>query len=675
MFERFENLDIRRILIFVAGGLGVTAVAAGIFVFWAIQTLPSTQELAKYEPPVTTRVYAGDGGLIAEFAREQRVYVPSAAIPARVKEAFLSAEDKNFYKHGGVDTWGIARAMIGNVGRKLTGKRMQGASTITQQVAKNMLLTSDRTITRKVKEIFLSKRIEEAFTKDRILELYLNEIYLGQRSYGVAAAALNYFNKPLDELSISEAAFLGALPKGPENYNPSKHKDRAIDRRNWVIDRMQENGYISAEEAEAAKKEDLATFDRLSGPQYVASAHFVEEMRRQLVKLYGDKALYDDGLSVRSTLNIKMQLAAAAALRQGLDGYDRRHGWRGPVSRVDPGTDIVQALARVDNPPGASGWYKAFVTSASSKGVQIKLLDDGVADVSTKDSAAKVKTGSLAAEDIAWAANGGKKNALSAGSIIYVQKLKSGKYGLRQVPAVQGAIVALDPHTGRVYAMVGGYSFTDSQFNRVTQAKRQPGSSFKPIVYAAALEHGLTPSTLIEDAPFQMEAGDGTLYNPENYEKDFLGPSTLRTGVEKSRNAMTVRLAYEMGMEPIVDEARKLGVYDDLMPVLAMSLGAGETTLMRLTGAYASFVNGGKKITPTLIDRVQDRTGKTLFKDDKRACQACNQPWANQAPPDLPDDRPQVLDPITAYQITSILEGVVQRGTGTAVKAVGAVRR
>ena len=639
----------------------------------AIQGLPSYDTLAKYEPPVTTRVYAGDGGLIAEFAREQRVYVPASAIPDRVKDAFLSAEDKNFYKHGGVDVWGITRAMIGNVGRKLTGKRLQGASTITQQVAKNMLLTSDRTITRKVKEIFLSERIEKAFSKDRILELYLNEIYLGQRAYGVAAASLNYFNKPLDELSISEAAYLGALPKGPSNYDPNTHKAAAIARRNWVISRMAENGYITPEEAAKAQKDDLVTVDRLSGPQYVASAHFVEEMRRELVQLYGDKALYDDGLSVRSTLDTRMQLAAAAALRKGLDGYDRRHGWRGPIGRVDPDTDIVKALARVDNPPGASGWVKGFVTAASSKGVSVAVIDEDAADDDDAAAKAKTKKGSIAAEDVTWAAAGGKKNALSPGAIIYVQPLKSGKYGLRQVPAVEGAIVALDPHTGRVYAMVGGYSFANSQFNRVTQAYRQPGSSFKPVVYAAALEHGLTPSTLVDDAPFQTAAGDGTIYNPENYEKDFLGPSTLRTGVEKSRNLMTVRLAYEMGMDPIVDLGEKLGVYDKgkLMPVLAMSLGAGETTVLRMAGAYASFVNGGKKISPTLIDRVQDRTGKTLFKADKRPCDGCNAPWTNQAPPEIPDTRAQVLDPITAYQITSILEGVVQRGTGTVVKAVG----
>jgi penicillin-binding protein 1A len=649
---------LRRLIVVGAALIGVLALGAAAFVVLTLQGLPSYKQLADYEPPVTTRVYAGDGSLIAEFAREQRVYMPAAAIPDRVKQAFLSAEDKGFYEHGGIDAMGILRAQAANVINVFRGRRLQGGSTITQQVAKNMLLTSDRTITRKIKEAFLAERLEKAFSKDRILELYLNEIYLGQRSYGVAAAALNYFNKPLDQLTIAQAAYLGALPKAPGNYDPRKHKDRALARRNWVIDRMAENGFITKEQAAAAQKEDLVVVDRLSGDQYVASAHFVEELRRKLAKDYGEKALYDGGLSVRSTLDVRLQIAAAAALRHGLDVYDRRHGWRGPLARASVG-DIIQALDKVDNPPAASGWRKAMVTAASGKSVTVTLANGA--------------SGKLAAEDVAWAAaRANKKTQLSRGAIVYVQPLKGGGYALRQSPAVEGAIVALDPHTGRVLAMVGGYSFADSQYNRVTQAKRQPGSSFKPIVYAAALEYGLTPATLVEDAPFQIMGADGKVYSPQNYEAgEFNGPSTLRFGIEKSRNAMTVRLAYEMGMEKIVDEGKKLGVYDDLMPVLAMSIGAGETTLMRLANAYASFVNGGKKVTPTLFDRVQDRTGKTVYRADQRPCQDCNAPWAGQAPPAIPDDRPQVLDPITAYQITSMLEGVVQRGTGAAVKAVG----
>jgi penicillin-binding protein 1A len=424
---------------------------------------------------------------------------------------------------------------------------------------------------------------------------------------------------------------------------------------------MVENGYVSKEDGETAKNEDLVAVDRLSGDQYVASAHFVEELRRQLVnnKEIGSKKLYEEGYSIRSTLDVRLQIAAAASLRHGLEAYDRRHGWRGAVAHAELG-DVNAALASATNPPPATGWTKAMVSSA--QGAKAQIVFAGGA------------SGTLVGADATWA-NSSKKNALTRGDIVYVQRANASgtTYALKQVPAVQGAIVSMDPHTGRVLAMVGGYSFSNSQFNRVTQAQRQPGSSFKPIVYAAALEYGLTPATLVEDAPFQIMAGDGTVYNPQNYEAgEFNGPSTLRYGLEHSRNAMTVRLAYEMGMDKIVAEAKKLGTHDDLMPVLAMSLGAGVTTLMREANAYASFVNGGMKVTPILFDRVQDRNGKTVLKADQRTCEGCSAPFAPGAPaPQIPDTRERVLDPITAYQITSMMEGVVQRGTGTVVSQVG----
>ncbi|MEJ0024172.1 MAG: penicillin-binding protein 1A [Alphaproteobacteria bacterium] len=646
---------LRKVLIVGAAVIAAGLLAIGAFVVMTLQGLPSYKQLADYKPPITTRVYAGDGSLIAEFANQQRIYVPAAAIPERVKHAFLSAEDKGFYEHSGIEPWAIVRGTIGNA---LQGKRMTGGSTITQQVAKNMLLTADRTVVRKVKEAFLAERLEKTFNKERILELYLNEIYLGNRSYGVAAAAQNYFNKPLDQLTIAQAAYLGALPKGPENYDPKKYKDRAISRRDWVIDRMAENGYIKPEEAEAAKKEDLVSYDRLSGDQYVASQHFVEELRRQMLTAYGEKNLYDGGLSVRSTLDVRLQIAAANALRHGLELYDRRHGWRGPVGRADSG-DIATALSKTPAPPAGGDWRKAIVTEASSKKITVSLADG--------------TTGALLADDVAWAAASRVKNAaLTKGAIVYVQPQKGGGFGLRQVPAVEGAMVAMDPHTGRVLAMVGGYSFGNSQYNRVTQAMRQPGSSFKPIVYTAALEYGLTPATLIDDAPFQIMGEDGKLYNPQNYEEgEFAGPSTLRFGLEKSRNAMTVRLAYEMGMDKVTAESKKFGTHDNLMPVLAMSLGAGESTLMRVANAYATFVNGGKKVSPILFDRVQDRTGKTLMRGDTRACEGCNGPWNGQGAPTIPDVREQLIDPITAYQMTSMMEGVVQRGTGAVISSVG----
>lgn len=697
---------LRKVLIGAAAAAAVLALALVGFIGFAVQGLPNYEELAKYEPPVTTRVYAGDGSLIAEFAREQRVFVPAEAIPDRVKQAFLSAEDKGFYEHGGIDLQGLARATAVNILSIFTGDRMQGASTITQQVAKNMLLTSDRTITRKVKEAFLAQRIEKAFTKERILELYLNEIYLGQRAYGVAAAALNYFNKPLDELTIAQAAYLGALPKGPANYNPVRNKDRAIARRNWVIDRMAENGFITPEEAETAKKEDLVVTDRLQGAQFVVSAHFVEELRRSIAAQYGEKKLYDDGLSIRSTLDPRLQVAAARALRIGLDQYDRRHGWRGPLDRFDIDGEVLAALTQIGPkaggdaptsfsaldkdfgkrmekiaaPPGASGWEKGVVVAVAPKKVSVVYQIDA-----TSISRGALKRGDLATEDLDWVAQGAKrdkKRALAVGTIIYVQEMKTGKLALRQVPDVEGAILAMDAQTGRVLAMVGGYAFDQSQYNRATQARRQPGSAFKSFVYAAALDYGLTPATLVEDAPFALKQADGTMWTPENYTKEFFGATTLRAGLEKSRNLMTIRLAYEMGMDRVFKYGRDLDVYaPESLPkcdtaeacsgFLSFALGAGETTLMRMVKGYATFVNGGKRVEPTLIDRIQDRTGKTVYKHDQRACPTCNGAWAGGAPPELPDTRAQILDPITAYQITSMLEGVVDRGTGTVIKSVG----
>jgi len=697
---------LRKVLIGAAAGAAILVLALVAFIGIAVQGLPNYDQLAKYEPPITTRVYAGDGALIAEFAREQRVFVPIEAIPDRVKFAFLSAEDKGFYEHGGIDLQGLARATAVNILSIFTGDRMQGASTITQQVAKNMLLTSDRTITRKVKEAFLAQRIEKAFTKDRILELYLNEIYLGQRAYGVAAAALNYFDKPLDELTIAQSAFLGALPKGPANYSPVKYKERAMTRRNWVIERMRENGYITAAEAEAAKKEDLIVTDRLQGPQFIVSAHFVEELRREVAASYGEKKLYDDGLSIRSTLDPRLQIASARALRIGLDQYDRRHGWRGPLDRFDVDSELLGALsqigpkgsadapasfaaldkdfgkrmAKIDDPPGASGWQRgvAIVIAPKKVGVVYEIP-------ATATARGVLKRGDLAPEDVDWVAQGAKrdkKRALQVGSVVFVQEMKGGKLALRQVPDVEGALLAMDAQTGRVLAMVGGYSFDHSEFNRATQARRQPGSAFKPFVYAAALDYGLTPATLVEDAPFALKQADGSIWQPENYTKEFFGATTLRSGLEKSRNLMTIRLAYEMGMDRVFKYGRDLDVYaPESLPkcdtaeacsgFLSYALGAGETTLMRMVKGYATFVNGGKRIEPTLIDRIQDRTGKTAYKHDKRACADCNGPWSGGAPPQLTDARAQILDPITAYQITSMLEGVVERGTGTVIKTVG----
>lgn len=650
---------LRNILIGTLVAFVGVIVLGAIYLFVSVQSLPSYEALAKYRPPVTTRVHAGDGSLIAEFATEQRIFVPIEDIPVGLKHAFLSAEDKGFYEHAGIDVWGVLRGTLGNA---LQGKRLTGGSTITQQVAKNMLLSSDRTIGRKVKEAFLAQRIEKAFDKDRILELYMNEVYLGERAYGVAAAALNYFNKPLSELTIAEQAYLAAVLKGPANYDPIRHKDRAMARRNWVIERMAVNKYITQDEAKAAKAADLVTYDRLSGERYVAAAHFVEELRRQVIQdVGGEKAVNEGGLSIRSTMDTQLQLEAARALRRGLEDYDRRHGWRGPIAKIDAGGDVGAQLRKLDAPPPITGWQRAVIVSIGTKSVQI-ATENG-------------KTGEMSPEDVRWASAGAKrdaKRALKAGSAIFVEDLGKAKYGLRQKPLVEGALVAMDPHTGRVLAMVGGYSFAESSFNRATQAKRQPGSTFKPIVYASALDYGFTPATLIDDAPLEIIAGDGKTWAPDNYTKQFYGPSTLRTGLEKSLNNMTARIALELGKERVLEYGQKLGLYGPkTQAVDAMSLGAVETDLTKMVSAYAMFVNGGKRINAQLVDRIQDREGKTVFSSEKRACEQCESAWSGQAPPLPADTREEALNPVTAYQIVSMLEGVVQRGTGGVVKAVG----
>jgi penicillin-binding protein 1A len=652
---------LRKILIGVAIAAGVVVLGVAGFLVAALQGLPSLQDLQDYQPPVTSRVHAGDGALVAEFAREQRVFVPIEQIPDNVKNAFIAVEDQHFFEHSGIDYAGLARAMLSNVGNVLRGRRLEGASTITQQVAGNMLTGRGRNLYRKVREAVLAQRIERALDKDRILELYLNQIYLGNRAYGVAAAALNYFDKSLEELTIGEAAYLAALPKGPGNYHPVRQHERAVSRRNFVIGRMLERGYITEAEATAARAEELVSKDRLSGDQYVAATHFVEEVRRQVQSQYGESALYDGGLSIRSTIDTRLQLAAARALRAGLEEYDRRHEWRGPITMGDATGDIAAQLREAAVPPTLSNWVRAMVT-ATQGGVRV-----------TDENGA---TGRLLDADQQWAASGARREAgraLRAGAIIYAQRNSAGRYALKQIPQLQGALVAMDPHTGRVLAMIGGYSFNEvGGLNRATQAERQPGSSIKPLVYAAALEHGLTPATLVDDGPLSIEAGDGSNWSPENYTREFYGPTTLRRGLELSRNAMTARVAYEMGPELILQFGQRMGVYgDDTQAVFALALGAGETTLTRMTTAYAMLVNGGRQITPIMIDRIQDRTGHSVFRRDQRACPDCDAAWRGQAPPTVPDPRRQVVDPITAYQIVSMTEGVVTRGTATVINSLG----
>ena len=648
--------------------LGATVV--GYFIWKYQQDLPDYTQLKNYEPPVMTRVHAGDGSLVAEYARERRLYLPSAAIPTLVKQAFISAEDKNFYSHSGVDPEGVLRAVLSNF--QGGGRRQQGASTITQQVAKNFLLSGERSYERKIREALLSFRIEAAYSKEKILELYLNEIFLGLSNYGIAAAALNYYGKSVSELTISEVAYLAALPKGPNNYHPFHKREAAMARRNYVIDRMLENSYIKKDEADKAKLEPLGVNPRVLSPNSYAAGYFAEEVRRELNDRYGEKKLYEGGLSVRTTLDPKMQLWARKALVDGLVRYDEAHGWRGALRTIQFGADWGVALAEVPALGDVTPWRLATVLELSDSSARIGMQPkrEGSGDVGRER-----ETALLTAEGIKWTRKASLRGMVNVGDVIYVEPLEGrpGQYRLRQIPEISGAMVAMDPYTGRVFAMVGGFSFDQSQFNRATQAQRQPGSSFKPFVYATALDNGYTPSSIILDAPIEIDQGGGLgMWKPENYDGNTSGPKTLRYGVEHSKNLMTVRLAKDVGMPLVVEYAKRFGIYDDMLPVLSMALGAGETTVIKMVTAYSMLANGGKRIKPTLIDRIQDRWGHTIYRHDERICNGCDaSKWANQNEPRLIDKREQVLDPLTAYQITSIMEGVVQRGTAQVVKEVG----
>jgi penicillin-binding protein 1A len=662
-------------LLFAAGTIiFVAAVAAAAGLLWHYsQSLPDYSQLQDYEPAVMTRVHASDGSLLAEYARERRLYIPIQAVPKLVTHAFVAAEDKNFYEHGGIDFSGIARAATLYIQQYGSGRRPQGASTITQQVAKNFLLTNELSFARKIKEALLAMKIERAFSKERILELYLNEIYLGMGAYGVAAASLLYFDKSVHELSVAEAAYLAALPKAPNNYHPFRQRERALERRNYVLDRMAEDHYITAQEAEKAKKEPLKITPRPTGAHIFAAEYFAEEVRRYIYDNFTEKKLYEGGLSVRTTLDPKMQVLARKVLVDGFVNFDEQHGYRGAAQKIDPTGDWGAKLAEVKALSDVAPWRLAVVLEADDASARVGLQpgrEPGGALSKERE------TGTIALEGMKWAKARGKtptkvSQVLSPGDVVYVEPLGGGQFRLRQVPEVSGAIVAMDPQTGRVLAMAGGFSYDQSQFNRATQALRQPGSSFKPLVYAAALDNGYTPSTVVLDAPIEIDTGTG-IWAPENYTRKYYGPSTLRFGIEQSRNVMTVRLAQDIGMPLIGEYAKRFGVYDNLPPYLSFALGAGETTLLRMVGAYAMFDNGGRKIQPTLIDRIQDRYGHTIYKHDSRECRGCDaDKWADQSEPTLIDKRERVLDPMTAYQITSIMEGVVQRGTATVVKEVG----
>ena len=622
-------------------------------VLWSYANkLPDYKFLKNYKPPVSSKVYSGNGVLISDFSTEKRIFVPYNAIPKIIIHSFLSSEDKNFFKHPGVDAKGVLRATKNNIFNLINSNRLEGASTITQQVAKNFLLSNEVSLDRKIKEAILAFRIERALTKERILELYLNQIYLGEGSYGIASASLRYFDKPINELSYSEAALLAALPKAPSKYNPYKNKELAKYRRNLVIKNLHENSYISKDKYSELINSDIILKKRkrifLEDTRY-----FVEDIRKKVIQEYGHDKVHKQGFNIKTPINLELQNLAAASLRKGLLEYDKRKGWRGSLGNSDK-KEWYKDLKKF-NLEKSIGWQVAIV----------KRIDkfETVVQTSSKE------TGIISYEDINWT----RKNfneIFKINDLIYVKKISDGKFSLRQLPNVNGGIVVMDPYSGRVLAMSGGFSFKKSEFNRVSQAKRQPGSAFKPFIYALALENNYTPSTLILDAPIVLDQGDDLkMWKPQNYGKKFYGLSTLRTGVEKSRNLMTVRISQDLGIDKIINFSKKLNIYDNPDELMSISLGSAETTLLNITSAYCSFVNGGKLVSPILIDRIQDSEGKTIFNNEKRYCENCDMiSFKGNNLPIIKNNFKQIFSPQTAYQMTSILEGVVQRGTGKKLK-------
>ncbi len=624
-----------------------------LFIFstlWYFSTdLPDYKILANYKPPVSSRVHSGEGQLIAEYALQKRLFIPYDSVPKKVIYSFLSAEDKNFFSHPGIDAKSITRAIIKNLKNIIYDKRLEGASTITQQVAKNFLLTNEVSLKRKIKEAILAFRIERAYSKERIMELYLNQIYLGEGTYGIAAASLEYFDKAVSDLNYEEAALLAALPKAPSKYNPYKSIKKAKERRNFVLRNLYENSYIDKNQYKKFKEKEIITKKRKI--KIFEEANFYsEEVRRIVNNIYGYDNLYKGGLSIRTPLNSNYQIEAFKALRQGLEEYDKRHGWRGPVTNLKD-----------------SNWQESIKELIPDKSLNWKLAKViEISDLNVKIEINNKETGFIDFKNINWTRKKSFKDILKLDDIIYVKKIKKNRWNLKQLPKVNGGIVVMDPYTGRVLAMVGGFSFKLSEFNRATQAQRQPGSAFKPFVYAAALESGFTPSTLILDAPFVIDQGLGLkTWKPENYGKKFYGPSTLRVGIEKSRNLMTVRIAQKVGFEKIAKVTNNFGIYNDVPELLSVSLGAAETTLIKLTNGYCTFVNGGKKVKPIFIDRIQDRRGKTIFNADTRKCIGCKEiSYLKEEIPSIKDNKEQIVSPETAYQVTSMMEGVIKRGTG-----------
>ncbi len=625
-----------------------------ITVLWIYSNkLPDYKYLNNYKPPVSSKLYSGDGVLVSDFSSEKRIFVPYSAISQIVINAFLSAEDKNFFDHPGVDAKGVLRAIKNNIFNLINSKRLEGASTITQQVAKNFLLTNEVSIDRKIKEAILAFRIERVLTKKRILELYLNQIYLGEGSYGIASASLRYFNKPISELDYSEAALLAALPKAPTKYNPYRNIKLAEFRRNLVLNNLLENGFID-KELHASLVKSKIKLNKRKRIYLEDSRYYVEDVRKDVINKYGFDKVYKQGFNIKTPLDLNLQKIATQSLRKGLQEFDRRKGWRGPLTNKKEHNNWKKDLVKF-NLEKSLGWELAAVNS----------IDKFETTIETQSG----KKGVINFNDIDWTRKEFKK-LFKIGDVIYVKKVSDDNYSLKQLPTANGGIVVMDPYSGRVLALSGGFSFKKSEFNRASQAKRQPGSAFKPFIYALALENKFLPTTLVLDAPIVLDQGsDLKMWKPENYGKKFYGPSTLRTGIEKSRNLMTVRIAQELGIDKIINFSKKLNIYENPEELMSVSLGSAETTLLKITSAYCSFINGGKLVNPILIDRIQDSEGKTIFNNEKRYCENCDLiSYEGTSNPIIKSKYEQIFSPQTAYQITSMLKGVVDRGTGKGLR-------
>ena len=648
---------LKNIIIVILSFLLLTS-ATILIVLWTFSnSIPDYRFLKNYKPPVSSKMYSGNGELVADFSKEKRIFVPYEAIPEQVINSFLSAEDKNFFSHPGVDAKGVMRAVINNIKNILSSKRLEGASTITQQVAKNFLLTNEVSLNRKIKEAILAFRIERALSKERILELYLNQIYLGSGAYGVAAASLEYFDKSIKELNYNESSLLAALPKAPSKYNPYRNKDLAKFRRDLVLKNLFENRFINEEDYQKYINEPIK-LKKIKKVFLENSQYYIEDVRKSIIDKLTYEKVYNQGYNINTPINLELQKFATKSLRDGLISYDKRKGWRGPIRNIKYSKTWFKKIEKKFKLEKSIGWKIAIVKK-----------------INQFDSVIEVEDGSqgfIKFKDISWTKKDFKE-LLKEGDIIYVEKIDTNFYSLQQLPKINGGIVVMDPFTGRVLALSGGFSFKNSEFNRASQALRQPGSAFKPFVYALALENKYTPSSLVLDAPLVLDQGvDLKKWKPENYGKKFYGLSTLRIGLEKSRNLMTVRIAQNLGVDKIANFTKKMRIYQKPEELLSISLGSAETTLLSLTSAYCTFVNGGKLITPVIIDRIQDSEGNTIINNENRKCINCDKiSFTSKEFPKIYDDYQQIISPQTAYQVTSILQGVVERGTGKKLKKLG----